>query len=73
MGTVIATFETTRAAIVAERTCVAAGIKCQAIPVPRTISAGCGIALEIDELDCAKAETVFRGVGISCAMMKQAR
>ncbi len=71
MNNVIAVFESTRAAIEAERACLAAGVKCQAIPLPREISAGCGIALEVNLDDFVKAETVFRGTGISYTMMRR--
>jgi hypothetical protein len=49
MKKTIALFETTRAAITAERLCCACNISCQAIPVPREITADCGIALELDD------------------------
>jgi hypothetical protein len=71
MSTVIVIFESTRAAIEAERACLASGIKCQAIPLPRDISAGCGIALEVNPDDFVKAETVFRGIGISYTMKRR--
>ncbi len=46
---VIVLFETTRAAITAERACTRDYISCRVIPVPRDISADCGIALECEE------------------------
>jgi Protein of unknown function (DUF3343) len=64
MTKVIVVFGSTRAAIRAERACLAAGLTCQAIPVPLDISAGCGIALEIREQDRAVAEVVMRDTGI---------
>jgi Protein of unknown function (DUF3343) len=64
MTKMIVVFGSTRAAIRAERACLAAGLTCQAIPVPRDISAGCGIALEIREQDSAAAEAIMRNAGI---------
>ena len=71
MKTVVALFESTRAAIRAERACRAAGIKCQAIPVPRTVSAGCGIALEISNEDRGAAEVELAKAGIISRMVVQ--
>jgi hypothetical protein len=62
---VIAVFDSTRSAILAERVCVAAGLSCQAIPVPRDISAGCGIALEMNEQERPKAEAVMLKEGLA--------
>jgi hypothetical protein len=59
MNKVIAVFDSTRAAINAEKLCVRNAIPCQVIPVPRDISAECGIALEIDEGDRAAVEKIF--------------
>ncbi len=55
----IVLFESTRAAIAAERACRRSGISCQAIPVPREITAECGIALQIDEGDRTAVEEVL--------------
>ncbi|MCU0609783.1 MAG: DUF3343 domain-containing protein [Chitinispirillaceae bacterium] len=41
-------FQSTHAVIKAERLCLAQGIPCAVIAVPRTISSECGIALELD-------------------------
>jgi hypothetical protein len=59
MNKVIIVFESTRAAINAEKLCVKNTIPCQVIPVPRDISAECGIALEINETDRDAAERTF--------------
>jgi hypothetical protein len=64
MTKVIVVFGSTRAAIRAERACLAAGLLCQAIPMPREISTGCGIALEIREQDKATAEAIMLSAGI---------
>jgi hypothetical protein len=55
----IVLFESTRAAIAAERACRRSRISCQAIPVPREITAECGIALQIDEGDRTALEKVL--------------
>jgi hypothetical protein len=60
MNKVVAVFESTRAAISAERLCTAGSISCQVIPVPRDISSDCGIALEIGEGDREAVEEIFR-------------
>ena len=39
-----ATFHTTADAMAAEQACAAGGVPGRLIPVPRTLSAGCGIA-----------------------------
>ncbi|HOI82258.1 MAG: DUF3343 domain-containing protein [Thermovirgaceae bacterium] len=40
----IATFDTTHMAILFEKTCRNAGFSCKIVPVPRSISASCGLA-----------------------------
>ncbi|GAB6280353.1 MAG: DUF3343 domain-containing protein [Thermovirga sp.] len=40
----IATFETTHMAILFEKTCKKAGLSVRIVPVPRNISASCGLA-----------------------------
>ena len=40
----VVTFRTTAAAMEMERACKAAGVPGRLIPVPRTITAGCGMA-----------------------------
>ncbi|HUI92383.1 MAG TPA: DUF3343 domain-containing protein [Chitinivibrionales bacterium] len=59
MNNVIAVFDSTRAAINAEKLCAKNGISCQVIPVPRDISAECGIALEINAGDKDSVEKIF--------------
>jgi hypothetical protein len=60
MNKVIIVFESTRAAINAEKLCIKNLIACQVIPVPRDISAECGIALEVNEGDRKAVENIFR-------------
>ncbi|HMD68770.1 MAG TPA: DUF3343 domain-containing protein [Chitinivibrionales bacterium] len=71
MNNVIAVFESTHAAIEGERACLAAGIKCQAIPLPREISAGCGIALEIPDSEAAAAEALLHKTGIAASIRRR--
>jgi len=59
MNKVIAVFESTRAAINAEKLCTKNAVPCQVIPVPRDISSECGIALEIGEGDRGTVEKIF--------------
>ena len=73
MGTVVAIFGSTHEVIRAERVCSAAGIQCQAVPVPRSVSAGCGIALEIADEDRAKAESVLAAANILPRMIPAQR
>jgi hypothetical protein len=49
MSRLLILFETTHAAIKAERLCIGQNIPCKVIAVPREISSGCGIALELKE------------------------
>jgi hypothetical protein len=59
MGKLIVLFQSTHNAIKAERICLAAGVVCQVIPVPREISSDCGIALEIDNGDKERVEQIL--------------
>jgi putative Se/S carrier protein len=63
----IVLFDTTQAAIKAEKALNQAGIKTKLIPVPRHISSNCGISLRFDVTIMAKveAELVSKGVPIS--------
>jgi len=49
MSRMLALFQSTHAAIKAERACLAHHLNCRTIAVPRAISSDCGIALEIGE------------------------
>jgi hypothetical protein len=53
-------FRTTRDTIKAEKACRNNNLECRAIPVPRHLSAECGIALEIDEPDQEEALRLLR-------------
>lgn len=45
----LALFQSTRAVIQAERLCKKNNLSCKVIPVPRSISSECGMALEITD------------------------
>lgn len=55
----VVTFFTTSAAMAAERACQEAGIPGRIIPVPREITADCGLGWRTDELYRAQLETLF--------------
>ena len=58
-------FQSTRTVIKAERLCRNHGLSCKVIPVPRTISSECGMAIELHPEDREKIETLLNGGGIS--------
>lgn len=60
MTRLVVLFQTTRAAIKAEKICQENNIQCKAIPVPRGISSNCGIALELDPSLEPAAEQLFK-------------
>lgn len=47
----IITFHTTTEAMATEKVCIEKGIKGRLIPIPREISAGCGLAWRMDVED----------------------
>ncbi|MDC7225326.1 MAG: DUF3343 domain-containing protein [Spirochaetales bacterium] len=55
----ILVFESTRAVIKAEKLIRAAEIECRIIPVPRTVSPLCGMAVELDEGSLQKAAVLL--------------
>jgi hypothetical protein len=59
-------FQSTRAVIKAERIFRKNGLYCKVIPVPRTISSECGMAIEIKPEDREKAESLCAGEEIIC-------
>lgn len=64
MITVIALFESTRAVLKCERLCKAATIQCKVIPVPRDLSTGCGMAIELNDTDAEKVESILQNEAI---------
>ena len=60
----IVTFFTTSAAMAAEKACQQAGFPGRIIPVPRQITADCGLGWRTDPENRAALETLFR----ACAL-----
>ena len=63
----IVTFHTTTAAMAMERVCTAAGIPGRLIPVPREITAGCGMSWKAEPEDRATLEAFVAEKGITVA------
>ena len=58
-------FKSTRDVIKAESALRAAGISCTVIPVPRSVSPLCGMALQIAEQDEEQVESLLVSISIS--------
>lgn len=58
------TFYTTAAAMATEKTCAAAGIPGRLAPVPRSLSADCGIAFLTDCSQAAAIRAALSAAGI---------
>jgi hypothetical protein len=65
MNKIIVLFSSTRDTITAERVCLRNAVPCQAIPVPRNITADCGIALEINREDEVAVQSLFEKESIA--------
>ena len=63
----IVTFHTTTAAMAMEKACNAAGIPGRLIPVPREITAGCGMSWKAEPADRAALEAFVAEKGITVA------
>lgn len=63
----IVTFHTTTAAMAMEAACTAAGVPGRLIPVPREITAGCGMSWKADPADRAVLESFVKEKGITVA------
>ena len=61
----IVTFHTTTAAMAMERVCTAAGLPGRLIPVPREITAGCGMSWKAEPEDRAALEAFVAEKGIT--------
>jgi hypothetical protein len=68
---VIALFETTRAVLKCERLCKASGIMCKVIPVPRDLSAGCGMAIEFAKTDVENIEIMLHNEAIAVRFIRR--
>lgn len=63
----VVTFHTTTAAMAMESACAAAGLPGRLIPVPREITAGCGMAWKAEPSDRPALESFVKEKGITVA------
>lgn len=63
----VVTFHTTTAAMAMETVCAAAGLPGRLIPVPREITAGCGMAWKAEPSDRAALEAFTKEKNITTA------
>lgn len=63
----VVTFHTTTAAMAMETACTAAGLPGRLIPVPREITAGCGMSWKAEPSDRAALEAFVKEKGITVA------
>ena len=63
----LATFKTTSAALMFERTCRSSGIEARIAPVPRKLSSSCGLACEFPCGLKEKVEEIANGKKIQVA------
>ena len=63
----VVTFHTTTAAMAMESACTAAGLPGRLIPVPREITAGCGMSWKAEPSDRAALEAFVKEKGITVA------
>ena len=63
----VVTFEATAAAMAAEKYCLERGVPGRLIPVPREITAGCGLAwkAEVDQEEAVTAALEAAGIAYS--------
>ena len=61
----LATFKTTSAALMFERTCRSSGIQARIAPVPRSLSSSCGLACEYPCEDLEKVKDIAASKKIS--------
>ena len=66
----IVTFHTTTAAMGAEKLCMAQGVPGRLIPVPREITAGCGLAWKAAPEEEARIAEALRDGSIEWAAMQ---
>lgn len=60
----VVTFHTTAAAIGMEKLCTAQGLAGRLIPVPRALTADCGMAWRAEPDDCAALEALAAAEGL---------
>ena len=66
----VVTFDTTAAAMEAERRCQELGLPGRIIPVPREITAGCGLAWKAPPDAEAQIRAAFQAEGLPWAAME---
>ena len=66
----IVTFHTTTAAMGAEKLCMSQGVPGRLIPVPREITAGCGLAWKAAPEEESRIAEALRGGSIEWAAMQ---
>lgn len=62
--TLVVTFHTTTQAMAAEKFCLANGLPGRIIPVPREITAGCGLSWKADPADRETLTAAFTQAGL---------
>lgn len=67
--TLVVTFHTTTQAMAAEKFCLAGGLPGRIIPVPREITAGCGLSWKAAPEDQEKLTQAFAEAGIGWDQM----
>ena len=65
----VVTFHTTTQAMAAEKFCLANGLPGRIIPVPREITAGCGLSWKADPSDRETLTQAFTEAGLGWAGM----
>jgi len=66
----VVTFDTTTAAMEAERCCLDHGLPGRLIPVPREITAGCGLAWKAPPEAQAQLKDALRAAGIAWSALQ---
>jgi hypothetical protein len=64
-GKLIMLFSTTHDVILAERVCLRLGLVVQVVPVPRSVSSECGMALEVTARNRKKVAAAIADAGVS--------
>ncbi|OGJ86022.1 MAG: hypothetical protein A2268_03325 [Candidatus Raymondbacteria bacterium RifOxyA12_full_50_37] len=64
-NTCIALLGSTRATMACEELCLAAGVQCAIVPVPREITAECGVALEAARADQSRIQSLCENAGFA--------
>lgn len=71
MSTALLLFETTRNVIKAERLLKQQGLQPRVVPVPRSISSECGMALEVDSEELLEAHQALAHAQIGVSVHTQ--